>query len=97
MKFFIAAISLAKNIPLTTLRNTNRQNKKDKIVIPFVITDHPKDVNIIKASKQFLPILEQSHQIKKSSIICRRHQRPNLKELLTNGKFTLNVKMMQVK
>lgn len=87
-----AGINKSLNIPLTELRKTKPKEDQNPENIPFVVTHNPRNHNILGSAKRFLPILEQSNNMKnllrKSNIINSRRQAPNLKKLLSAAKFT---------
>ena len=90
-KLISKGIKKAKSLTLTELRQTKDKSNKET-ALPLVITHNPKNPQIVARLKQDLKFLNNSARMKsildKKNLIVSRRQPKNLKQYLTNAKFT---------
>lgn len=98
-----AGVKRATQIPLHVLRNPRRSsnNRNNDGKLAFVVTQNPRNRNILTDAKRLYPILEQSKNMKKllqsEDIISSQRQAPNLKHILTKARFTMQEEIPSVK
>ena len=85
-------IKKAKSIPQETLRKPTEKST-DKNTLIFVSTHNPLNPDIFQIIKRTLPMLDASPRMKQAitnkRIIQSKRQPPNLKEMLTRARFTM--------